>query len=123
MPCITELYNLFYTHKVKVIPKNIYNMLTPVALAHLIMGDGSVQRHGLIICTNSYTVQDVVRLINVLIVRYKLDSTIREKKLNNKKIEYLIYISQRSMPLLRTIVKPYMHSLMLYKLDGSSRYT
>lgn len=40
MPCITELYYLFYLNKVKIVPDNIYELLTPVALAHLIMGDG-----------------------------------------------------------------------------------
>jgi hypothetical protein len=34
MPCITELRSLFYKNKVKVIPQNIYELLTPVALAH-----------------------------------------------------------------------------------------
>nr|YP_009568361.1 LAGLIDADG endonuclease [Orbilia oligospora]QBL01994.1 LAGLIDADG endonuclease [Orbilia oligospora] len=31
MPCITELYSLFYSEKIKVIPQNIYNLLTLVA--------------------------------------------------------------------------------------------
>ena len=37
MPCITELHSLFYVNGVKVIPENIYELLTPVALAHVIM--------------------------------------------------------------------------------------
>jgi hypothetical protein len=36
LPCITELYSLFYVNGVKVIPQNIYELLTPVALAHWI---------------------------------------------------------------------------------------
>lgn len=76
-PCFTELYHLFYVNGVKIIPDNIYNLLTPVALAHLIQGDGSAQRHGLIICTDSYTTPEVVRLINVLMIRYRLDCSLR----------------------------------------------
>jgi hypothetical protein len=53
-------------------PQNIYELLTPVALAHLIMGDGAVRPSGLILCTDSYTVADAVRLMNVLIIRYRL---------------------------------------------------
>lgn len=34
MPCITELYNLFYVNKTKIIKFSIYNELTPIALAH-----------------------------------------------------------------------------------------
>jgi len=117
MPCFTELRSLFYPNGIKIVPQNIFELLTPIALAHLIMGDGSVQQYGLIICTNSYSVQDVVRLMNVLIIRYRLECKIRLQKQNNK-IEYMIYISQSSMPLLRTIVFPYMHPSMLYKLES-----
>jgi hypothetical protein len=74
--CFTELQPIFYINKVKAIPVDIYNLLTPVALSHLVMVDGSVSRHGLILCTNSYTIQDVVRLMNVLIIRYKLECSI-----------------------------------------------
>lgn len=115
LPCFTELYSLFYVNKIKVIPANIYDLLTPVALAHLIMGDGEARTAGLVICTNSFSVQDVVRLMNVLIIRYGLECLLRLKK-QNQKIEYLIYIRQSSMPILRSIVTPYLHSSMHYKL-------
>ena len=39
--CFNELYTLFYKNKNKVIPTNIYDLLTPVALANWIMGDGA----------------------------------------------------------------------------------
>jgi len=119
LPCLTELHSLFYPNGVKIIPYNIYELLTPIALAHMIMGDGSVQQHGLIICTNSYSIEDVVRLMNVLIIRYRLKCTLRLKKRQNNKIEYTIYISQSSMPSLLNIVSPFMHSSMLYKLKSA----
>jgi hypothetical protein len=34
LPCFTELLVLFYVNGVKVIPEDIYNLLSPVALAH-----------------------------------------------------------------------------------------
>ena len=80
MPCLTELRFLFYPNGVKIVPYNIYELLTPIALAHMIMGDGSAQQHGLIICTNSYSIEDVVRLMNVLIIRYRLKCILRLKK-------------------------------------------
>lgn len=46
---------------------NAIALLTPVALAHLIMGDGGVRNHGLVLCTNSFVTKDVVRLLNVLV--------------------------------------------------------
>jgi hypothetical protein len=115
MPCLTELHYLFYPNGVKIVPYNIYELLTPIAIAHMIMGDGSVKPHGLIICTHSYTVQDVVRLMNVLIIRYRLECILR----TFKKDKYGIYIRQCSMPSLFNIVFPYMHTSMLYKLKSS----
>jgi hypothetical protein len=52
-----ELYNLFYVNGVKIIPNTlIYELLTPVALAHWIMGDGKARPSGLILCTHSFTI-------------------------------------------------------------------
>ena len=112
MPCITEFYYLFYPNKVKVIPENIYNMLTPVGLAHLIMGDGSAKEYSLVICIDSYTLPDVIRLMNVLFIRYELDCTLRFHTPTQPRI----HIKQSSMPKLRVIVKPYMCQSMMYKL-------
>jgi hypothetical protein len=86
LPCFTVLHSLFYVNKVKVIPDNIYAFLSPIALAHLIMGDGSVSKHGLVLCTNCYTLSDVVRLMNVLVIRYRLECTLWSDKRNNDKI-------------------------------------
>ena len=121
MPCITEFYYHLYPNKVKEIPLNIYELLTPVALAHLIMGDGQTSCHGLVLSTNSYSIQDVVRLMNVLMIIYRLKCNIRKFWLN-KNSKYLIYIRHGYMPLLRTIVKPYMHSSMLYQLENYKVY-
>lgn len=64
-------------------------------------------------CTDSFTLQEVVSIINVLIVRYSLICSIRE----NNKGQYRIYISEKSMGKLRAIVMPYMIDPMLYKLN------
>jgi hypothetical protein len=34
LACFTELYKLFYFNNKKIIPENIYEVLTPVAIAH-----------------------------------------------------------------------------------------
>jgi len=105
---ITELRNKFFNRKVKSykgIPLDIYELLSPPALAHLIMGDSSRTDYGLEICTDCYSLSEVVRLCNVLILRNELGCTIRLKREN----QYRIYITSKSMSKLRTIVNPYMH--------------
>jgi hypothetical protein len=76
------------------------------------MGDGVAIASGLQLCTDSYTLPDVIRLMNVLIIRYRLECTLQY----STKRQPRIYIKQVSMPLLRTIVAPSFHPSMLYKL-------
>ncbi len=113
MPCFTELYSLFYVNKVKIVPKDIYNMLTPIALAHLIMGDGSYVSNGILLCTDSYSIQDIVRLMNVLIIRYDLKCTLHKI---NKNQTYRIYISRNSIWKVEKLIKPFLITSMYYKL-------
>jgi len=114
MPCITELHSLFYPNGVKIVPHNIYDLLTPIALAHLIMGDGSAKQYSLKFCTDSYTVPDIIRLMNVLIIRYELDCTLRFHTPTQPRI----HIRQNSMPKLRAIVGPYMCQSMRYQREA-----
>ena len=45
MPTLTDLYEIFYVNSVKVIPENIYNLPTPVALAKLNPAAGGKRRY------------------------------------------------------------------------------
>ena len=50
--------------------------MTPVAFA--LMGDGGLKSKGIFLCTDSYSIKDVVRLMNVLILRYDLKCTLHK---------------------------------------------
>jgi hypothetical protein len=113
LPCFSELRSIFYINNVKTVPADIYNLLTPVALAHLIMGDGVAKPHGLIICTDSYNLVDIVRLMNVLLIKYNIESNLRFHTPTQPRI----YIRQHSMPILRRLITPYMEKSMLYKIE------
>lgn len=112
LPCFNECRSLFYNNKVKIVPEDIYNLLTPVAWDYLIKGDGSAKQHGLILCVDSYNIVDVVRLMNVLLIRYNFNCTVRYHSSTQPRI----YIRQRSMPILRELVKSHMTESMLYKI-------
>lgn len=95
----------------KVVPYNIYDLLTPVALAHFILGDGGFKSKGIFICTDYYSIQDVVRIINVLIIRYDLKCTLHKSNEN-----YRIYISRNSVHKVVKIIKPHIIPSMYYKI-------
>ena len=116
LPCFTELYTIFYMNSIKIIPDNIYELINPVVLAHWISGDGQVASNGLRLCTDSYSVSEVVKLINVLIIKYRLKCSLNI--IGNKP---RIYISATSMGLLMSIVKPYIEKSMYYKLESINK--
>jgi hypothetical protein len=111
-PCFNELYISVYRDKVKVIPKNIFDLLTPIALALWIKGEGAGLNKGLVLCTDSYTLKVVVKLVNLLKLKFDINCTIQGIKNNRPRI----YVGPKSLPKLITLVKPYFLSNMLYKL-------
>ena len=65
-PCFNEWYNMFYREGTKVVPLDLYNMLTYEALAHWIMGDGTKSNKGLTLQTQSFTIKECVFIISIL---------------------------------------------------------
>jgi hypothetical protein len=76
------------------------------------MGDGTYNGITLLLCTDSYKIEDVVKLINILLIKYDVNCTINY----HKKIYPRIYIFKKDLDKVRKIVLPYMHKSMLYKL-------
>jgi len=113
LPSFSKLSHLFIRDGVKIVPDDIYNLLNPVALAHWIQGDGACHKDaGLNLCTDNFSIPDVVRLMNVLMVRYRLDCSMHKHRTG----QYRIYIKKHSMGELRTVVKQHMVPSMLYKI-------
>ena len=66
-PFLNFYKDLFYnSDNKKIVPLNIENLLTPLALAYWIMDDGSLQNKGLHLNTYGFTNQDVLRLKTTL---------------------------------------------------------
>ena len=79
------------------------------------MDDGGKASSGLKIATNSFSLDEVENLANILRKKYNLKtSVIKTGPLN----QYNLYISKTSMKDLVEIIKPYFHSSMYYKLNG-----
>lgn len=115
LTCFTELFHSFYEGGKKCVPFDIYNMLTIQGLSHWICGDGSyVKRGGIYLQTQRFTVIEVVRLINVLILKFDCKCTIHYQE--GKPV---IYISSRSVRKLRSELLKHMPESMHYKVTGS----
>ena len=103
-------YKIFYKNKVKVIPSIEYLLLflSPLALAIWIMDNGIFKNPGVIIVINSFTKKEGELLIYVLKLKFNINSTLHK---NNDR--YQLYIKKDK---LISIVKPYFHPSMYYKL-------
>lgn len=109
------IYDGFYPNDVKVVPYFIEQYLSPLALAIWIMNDGALVSSGLKLTTNNFDKKDVEFLRKVLNNKYSFKASVISTGVPN---QYNIYISKASMPLLSSIIKPYMHPSMYYKLNG-----
>lgn len=107
--------DIFYFEDKKIVPKNISDYLSPLALAIWIQDDGGKASSGLKICTNSFTYEEVKFLAEVLKDKYGFKVTVNKAGALN---QYVLYFSKNSMGDLAKVVKPYMHPSMYYKLNG-----
>jgi hypothetical protein len=87
--------------------------MNPIVLAHWICVDGSHVKSGLVLCTDSYTIKEIVFLMNILMLKFDLECTLRE----HNKGQFRIYIKKNSMDKLRDFVLPYMVKTMHYNLN------
>ena len=113
------LYDMFYVKNinsnkfVKVVPLNIEEYLTPLALAIWFMDDGSKLGSGVRIATNNFTLEEVQFLCNVLYKKYNITATTH---VGSKDKGYVLYIHKKSVSLFTSIIISYMLPSMYYKL-------
>jgi heme/copper-type cytochrome/quinol oxidase subunit 1 len=116
LPCLTELYTLFYVNGIKQVPDNIYDLFTIQSFSHWICGNGSYVTGGAIILnTKSFSIKDTVRLINVLIIKFGCKCSIHYQRGLP-----VIYISVRSVRKFREELKIHTPQSMWYKLGIKS---
>ena len=77
------------------------------------MDEGGWTNSGVRISTNSFELKEVELLNDVLKSKYNLETTIQKIWIKD---QYSIYIKKQSVPNLRNIIGPFIHTSMLYKL-------
>jgi len=120
LPQLVSYHSMFYQKSstsnklVKIVPSNIIELMSPVVLAHLIMGDGNLKRPDLIIriYTNSFTKSEVDLL--AIAITQKLG--IIAKATLDRNGQYMITISKSELPLVVAQLKAHIYSTMSYKL-------
>lgn len=122
-----QLHTMFYItdpltgKKVKIVPLQIDNFMSPITLAHLIMCDGGYHKGQNIvrIFTYNFTLADCERLAQS-ITKLGIKTTVVLDRTNNKGVkQYILKINSDQLDRLRNMVIPHMEESMLYRVGYS----
>lgn len=133
LPCLIEIFNLFYRvdkrKNIKTVKSDLYFYLDYIALAHWIQGDGSWHHGGVYLATNSFTLKEVVLLVNILIIKFDIKPTIQSRKfrwdskiyksskVNESIMRYVIKINRKDLEKIKPELLPYISDHFLYKIS------
>lgn len=124
MPYFTALWEDWYSvvncRNIKRLPVNIQDLLTPLALAHWIIGDGSFDGLGrglgrVLLHTDNFTHAEVQLLRDILMSKYNIQSGVKIGKLDPVR-GHQIRISAKYLVTLRNLCRLHIYPSLLYKL-------
>lgn len=116
----TYYHRLFYPQGKKLIPSSINRILvSPLTLAIWYMDDGSRKPYGkgAFLHTQSFTLDDQLKLIEVLGKNFSIDARISSAGLWKGRRLHRLYITAGSYLHFRNLVLPYILPSMLYKVS------
>jgi hypothetical protein len=108
-------YKLIDNKYIKIVPLNIAEYLTPLALAIWFLNDGISFNKGAKITSNYFTFEEVNFLCTVLQNKYNIIATPNKCGKNRSNI---IFIHINSIKLFSYIIKPYLLPSLYYKLGN-----
>jgi len=116
LECLNEIFNLFYLNRngqiVKTVTQELFFHMDDMVLAHWIMGDGSKRAKGIVLCTDNFSLQEVILLANILNFKFDINPTIQKEK--NK---FRIYINGKNLMKIKPFILPYFVDHFLYKIN------
>lgn len=122
-----ELHEIFYISSApgvftKIVPTAIMELITPIVLAHLLIGDGSYSRNEgcVFIYTNAFSHSDCVRLAES-ITALGVKTTVRVDRTGKDGCkQYKLAIGKTQISKLQSLVTDHMHASMLYRIGINS---
>jgi hypothetical protein len=113
LPCFNEFFDLFYPEGKKIVPLNIGDLLTPLGLAFWLCEDGTFEKSSqrVILCTESFAIDEVEVLIRVLNSKWDLNCY-----KSKRGASYRIAIPRKSLPIVQNLCEPHMPVMMMHKI-------
>ena len=104
------LYHWLYQDEVKILPLDVFEFLTPRALAIWFMDDGSNTKESYTISTHCFSIQEL-RITDFFKRKYGIAATIVKDR-----SKFKIAIRRHEYKKLNTIIEPYIIPSMIYKI-------
>lgn len=114
-PELTEIHDVFYSGKMKILPQNIQELLNnPLSLAIWAMDDGCLMTRGdgFTFNTQSFSREENEKLRECLAENFGLFHT----SLHHDKNKFRLYVRVKSLNRLRELIKAHILSEFIYKL-------
>ncbi len=106
-----DLYSLFYRRGKKILPENLYDLLTPLSLAIWTMDDGDNDKDSIRYNTQSFSYKEQKTLKELLKKKYQLESN-----LNKDRNNYRLRVKKSSKAKLIELIDSFIISSMKYKI-------
>jgi hypothetical protein len=105
----------------KIIPSNIAELLCPIVLAHLIMGDGtfSAKDSRIRIYTNHFSFEECNLLADAITHNCNIHCKVLFDRIGGPSgddKQYILTIGKNQLIKLQELVSPHMHTSMLYRI-------
>ena len=104
-------HKYFYRDRTKILPENIFNLITPCALAIWFMDDGTNAGNSYIINTQCFSKEEQEKIINFFKKKYDINAKIVKEYSNFK-----IALGRHEYQKLNAIIEPYIIPSMIYKI-------
>lgn len=115
-PEFTYWHNVFYNQGVKIIPKNIKDILvSPFSLAIWFMDDGNKNQQAVFLNTQQFSLEEQKVLQECLLKNFGLETTINKHWVYKGKQLYRIRVSTDSTKKMYLLVKDFLIPSMRYK--------
>lgn len=112
IPIRSQLYKSVGNNKIeRYIQPELFDYLDYISLAHWIMGDGAKHNRGLILCTDGFTIKEVILLMNIMKIKFDINPTMYQFK-NKPRIHILKF----DLLKIRPLISPYFVEHFLYKI-------
>lgn len=113
LPCFNVFRELFYNIEgVKVLPKNLVDVLTPIRLAYWYIDSGVKMGNVYVFCTEKFSYQDNLQLANIFKSKFKFNCSVRPYTGGG----YRLYVL--SGVFFPELIKPYVLPEFYYKLPS-----